>query len=661
MTMALTLKRGGAMAAALAMLMNSGMAYAQAAPMGPAKSVQVAGDTGAQASRRGPPDPELQRFFDEKVDREDLVRIQMRDGVGLNGTLLFPKGADRKNLPTVLTFFPYQISQVASSPETKMFLEHGYAVAVVNARGRYYSEGTYSFMGGSGNDGSDTVTWLASQPWSNGKVGTIGCSSSAEEQTKINPAQNPHLGAAIPRSAGAGIGKVGPYSEWGNVYRGGVFFNGWVAWWYGEGKYKPSFPKGLSHEDMLRIYSHWNLAQANPPIDWVKAWDILPHYDIIKATNMPPTDLDQWMTWPVNDPKWKTVDFGSEGDRNGSPALYVNDWYDISTGPNLAMYQYQRKNAANQTARDNTIMVVTPMQHCSHSRSTENTVVGERNMGDPRFAFNELYLRWFDRWLKGEQNGVENEPKVRAYLMGANEYRAYDNWPPKEAKAVTYYLDSDGKANTLAGDGRLTTAKPKKSAQDGFTYDPMKPTPIVGGQFCCVGGATAGSFDQSKVEGRPDVLVYTSEPLKQTVEVTGSIPVTLYLSSDVKDTDLAVTLVDVGPDGKAYNLDMQMLRVRYREGFDKQVMMEPGKRYKVELPPLVTSNAFLPGHRIRVAIASSAFPVYERNLNTGGANYNEKDGVTAHNVIHHGGVELSSITLPIVPTGVGRTTKVAAK
>jgi uncharacterized protein len=215
---------------------------------------------------------------------------------------------------------------------------------------------------------------------------------------------------------------------------------------------------------------------------------------------------------------------------------------------------------------------------------------------------------------------------------------------------VSYYLDSDGKANTRDGDGRLTPTRPTRTGQDAYTYDPLHPTPSVGGQLCCVPGVAPGAIDQRTVETRPDVLVYTTPPLSDTVNVTGPIKVSLYLSSDAKDTDLLVKLVDVYPDGRAYNLDEGVQRVRWREGYEEPVFMERGRVYKVDIPPLVTSNAFLPGHRIRIEIASSSFPHFERNLNTGGNNYDESDPMTAHNVIHHGPAYPSSVALSVIPT-----------
>ena len=591
------------------------------------------------------------------ADREDMVRITMRDGARLNGTLLFPKGRPRNDLPTVLIFFPYGIEGATQHFMVQSLLANGYAIAIVNERGRYYSDGTYTFLGGVGKDSSDTIDWLAKQPWSNGKVGAIGCSSSAEEQNMMNAMQNPHFAAAVPMSPGAGIGKVGPYNEMGSFYRGGVVENLWYTWYPTAGyTYRPAFPPNLSREDMLRLGRYWTLdPNVHPPtvsLDDPVIWT-LPENQILARLHAMPSDLDDFINRLPNDPRWNEVEFGKEGERNGAPTLYVNAWYDHSIEDNLAMYEYQRKNAANATARDNTFMIIAPTPHCRQMNATEDTVVGERDMGDARYDYVTFIQRWYEHWLKGIDNGVEKGPKVRAYLMGKNDWRTYDTWPPPAARPVTYYLDSNGGANTRKGDGRLTTTAPARAGMDGFTYDPMNPRPSKGGQAYPT--ERAGAEDQAAIEMRQDVLVYTTPPLTRTLEVTGDIKVTLYLSSDVKDTDLMVKLVDVYPDNHAYNLDEGVQRVRWRDGYDKPVFMERGKVYKVAVPPLVTSNAFLPGHRIRIEVSSSAFPMLERNLNTGGNNYDEKDWVVAHNVIHHAPNYRSEIILPVMPASGSST------
>ena len=205
-------------------------------------------------------------------------------------------------------------------------------------------------------------------------------------------------------------------------------------------------------------------------------------------------------------------------------------------------------------------------------------------------------------------------------------------------------------AHSLDGYGKLSLLKPaKENRPDSFAYDPMNPVPSYGGNVCCTGNAVqGGAFDQQRMETRNDILVYSTEPLQQGTEVSGAIETTLYVSSDAKDTDFTIKLIDVYPDGRAYNLDETILRARYREGFDKEVFMEKGKVYKLDLSAMSTSNYFAAGHRIRIEISSSNFPRFDRNMNTGGNNYDEAKGVVAHNQIHHSAMYPSQIKLPIV-------------
>ena len=299
-----------------------------------------------------------------------------------------------------------------------------------------------------------------------------------------------------------------------------------------------------------------------------------------------------------NDPAWYKGGLWNDSMRINIPGLWMMTWYDISVGPNLAAYNYVRKTARPEIANEQ-YAVIAPVLHCSYKRASEHTVVGERDMGDARLDYDALTYGWFDYFLKGEQNGIlEKTPKVRYYTMGSNKWQTSDTWPPAGAKPVTYYLSSGGSANTLYGDGALTDTRPGKDAPDKFVYDPMNPVPTHGGGFCCMGaGIKPGALDQRSIEARGDVLVYSTGPLKEGMEVSGPIDVTLFVSSDAKDTDFTVKLIDVLPDGTAYNLDENIQRVRYREGYDKPpVWMEKGKVYKVTLQPMQTSNYFAPGH-----------------------------------------------------------------
>jgi putative CocE/NonD family hydrolase len=331
------------------------------------------------------------------------------------------------------------------------------------------------------------------------------------------------------------------------------------------------------------------------------------------------------------------------------PGLWVMSWYDVSVGPNLATYNHVRSTARPQVASQQ-YAVIAPTLHCQQARATENTIVGERSVGDARLDYTALTYGWFDHFLKGERNGLlDTLPKVRYYTMGANKWQTSDVWPPRGAQTQTLYLSSEGHANTLNGDGRLVAGAPADDRPDAFTYDPMNPVPSHGGNVCCTGNAVrGGALDQREIEARPDVLVYSTDPLSEGVEVSGPVEVTLYVSSDAKDTDFTVKLLDVLPDGRAYNLDETIQRVRYREGYDKQVWMKPGTTYKVGLGPLNTSNYFDVRHRIRIEVSSSNFPRFERNLNTGGRNYDEATGVVARNTVHHSRAFPSQVKLTVV-------------
>jgi hypothetical protein len=331
-------------------------------------------------------------------------------------------------------------------------------------------------------------------------------------------------------------------------------------------------------------------------------------------------------------------------------------WYDVSVGPNLAMYNHVRKAAAPHIA-DQQWAIIAPVGHCAYTRATEDTIVGERSMGDARLDYQEIINGFFDRFVKGDASPrLAQLPKVTYYTMGLNKWQFSDAWPPRGSEPLTMYLSSGGRANTAGGDGILGPAPPEADRPDSFVYDPANPVLSVGGNVCCTGTAIqAGSFDQKKNESREDVLVYSSEPFKEGTELTGPITPTLYVSSNVKDTDFTVKILDVYPDGRAFNLDESIQRMRYREGYDKPpVWMEAGKVYKVSLQPLTTSNYFAPGHRVRIEVSSSNFPRFDRNLNTGGNNYDESAGVAAQNTVHHSKQYPSNVIFTVMKRGATR-------
>ncbi len=627
----------------------------------------------APAQQRTAPNPQLVAAREAKekelesiaiIDRK--VMVTMRDGKRMAADVYRPKDTSKK-YPVIFVRTPYNFNfwDVKDGIPADMSaqveaVKRGYAYVEMNERGHFFSEGNYDILGPPLTDGDDEINWMSSQVWANGKVGTIGCSSTAEWQLGVAAGGNPHYAAMIPQGFGAGVGRVGPYYEQGNWYRGGAVQMLFIAWLYGEqNTVRPMMPPNTSQEDLIRASKEFDLAQQLPPVDWDKALRHLPEQDIIKAVDGPHgifADREEVSTGGAmikrtpNDPAWYRGGLWHDDHPINVPGFWFMSWYDVSIGPNLAAYNSVRKTARPEVANEQ-YAVIAPTLHCSYTRATEHTVVGERDMGDARLDYNALTYGWFDHFLKGEDNGVlQTMPKVRYYTMGLNKWQTSDTWPPQGAQPMTLFLSSGGKANSLIGDGSLNDGAPSADRPDAFTYDPMNPVPSYGGNVCCTGNAvTGGAFDQRKMEARNDILVYSSEPLKEGIEVSGPITATLYVSSDAKDTDFTVKLIDVSPDGTAYNLDETILRARYRDGFDKPpVMMEAGKVYKLTLTPMTTSDYFPAGHRVRVEVSSSNFPRFDRNLNTGGNNYDEAKGVVAHNEVHHSAEYPSKIELTVV-------------
>ena len=587
---------------------------------------------------------------------DQKVMMPMRDGIRLATDIYRPK-TDKK-VPIIFSRTPYNFNSWGDGEQKTRTVQRaleavkrGYAYVVQNERGRYFSEGEWDILGVPLTDGYDAFSWMKDQEWSNGKIGTYGCSSTAEWQMAVAALDHPSHAAMVPQGFGAGVGRVGDIMEQGNWYRGGAEQLLFFSWLYGveHDKFKPRIPEGATQEDLIRISRFYDLAPENPPIDMAQALSHLPIQDILKNINGKKEIFDKMVRRKPNDPDWFTGGIYHDDMEIPMPSFWFASWYDVSITPNLSLFNHVHNNAKDADVRDNQYLVIAPTLHCAYTRATENTIVGERSVGDARLNYDEQIYAWWDLWLKGETNDFkEKTPRVQYYTMGSNKWQAAEQWPPKDSRMTTYYLNSDGNANTLNGSGTLSTKRPSKDNQDTIIYDPMNPVTSYGGNVCCTGNAVqGGAFDQQAMEEREDILVYTTDVLKEGVEMTGFIESTLFLSSDVKDTDITLKIIDVYPDGRAYNLDETIQRVRYREGYDKEVFMEDGKVYKVDLTPMATSNYFEKGHRIRIEVSSSNFPRFARNLNTGGNNYDEAAGIIATNNIHHSKTYPSQIRLPI--------------
>ncbi|MGF1463810.1 MAG: CocE/NonD family hydrolase [Maricaulaceae bacterium] len=598
-------------------------------------------------------DEALREELAELADAEVKVLVPMRDGVGLASNIYRPKDAEGP-LPTIFWRTPYNFNELAGTRlrQAVEAVSRGYAFVLQNERGRYYSEGEFEILGYPQTDGYDALDWIAEQDWSNGKVGTIGCSSSAEWQLALAAQAHPAHAAMVPMASGAGIGRVGEFYEQGNWYTGGVERNLFFVWLYNvDNPLRAQIPGGLDPETRAHIGGYNDLAATKPEVDWTKQIKHLPVTELLSDLGEPPGTFEAFIPRKPNDPGWYEGGLYHDDMGWGVPALWFNSWYDVSIGPNMALFNHVRENGDTELVRDNQYVVAGPNVHCRFLDYGPDYEVGELNVGDTSFDTIGLVYQWFDHWLKDDHTAwTADIPKVQYYTLGAGEWRSDETWPPQGAEAKKLYLHSEGAANSHYGDGKLSFDPPEgDQPTDRFAADPLNPVLTIGGGDCCNGGIVQpGPRAQRSVSARADVLVYTSDPLEEPLEVTGFTDALLHVSSDAKDADFAVKLVDVHPDGAAYIVDDTILRARYREGYDQEVFMTPDEIYALDFTPMTSSIVFDKGHRIRVEIAGSNFPKFVRNLNTGGDVVDETEGVVATSAVHHTAEHPSYLVLPVV-------------
>jgi putative CocE/NonD family hydrolase len=363
------------------------------------------------------------------------------------------------------------------------------------------------------------------------------------------------------------------------------------------------------------------------------------------TAELAPYFLD-WLAHPLYDDYWKPWSIEENYQNIQVPALHVAAWYDIFLGGSLRNYMGLHAHAGNEEARKGQHLMVIIGGHSGNGRT-----VGQVDFGpNAPFDENTLILDFYDYLFLGKQNEFANGKPVKIFVMGKNEWRFEDAWPLQRAKETRYLLESNGKANSTSGDGTLVTAAEVRQAADTYVYDPGDPVPTVGGPLCCDGNhLAAGPRDQKDVEARSDVLVYSTPPLEQDLEVTGPIMLDLFAKSSSVDTDFTGKLVDVWPDGRAINLTEGILRARFRESTSKADLIELGKVYEYKIDLWATSNVFLKGHRIRLEVSSSNFPRFDRNLNTGKSAAATSEFVKATNTVLHDKEHPSALILPVIP------------
>ncbi len=558
-------------------------------------------------------------FGNTKVIPSYNVMVPMRDGVRLSTDIYKP--AKPGKYPTILVRDTYDNgSWDKHIAEGYTWAERGYVFIHQNVRGRYDSEGgahyPYKFEA---KDGYDTQMWIAEQSWSNGKVGMMGGSYLASVQWLSAPLGAPSLTAIAPRMT--------PYNYYEDVayYTGGAFqLSSRIGW--------ATLISGRTNQ--IRHYD-WN--------------EKLLHLPLITLDNAIGHDLPHfrdWLSHPSYDDYWETYNVEARASEIDVPAYNIAGWYDVFLRGNLTSYKDMREKAKSEKARKSQKLIIGPWPHTANPA---------RKLGDLDFGeaaaidFDPLHIKWFDYWLKGDENSFMQEPPVRLFVMGENVWRYEQEWPLARTEYTKFYFHSAGGANTAVGDGALDQIAPSEiEPSDAFVYDPDIPVPTVGGNLMFK-TTPAGPFDQTSVEARKDVLVYSTGPLEADMEVTGPVTVTLYAASSATDTDFTAKLVDVHPDGKAYNLVDGIVRARYRKSLKQPELIEPGKVYAYEIDLWATSNLFRKGHQIRVEISSSNYPRFDRNPNTGHAFGVDAEKQVARQMIYHTPEYPSHITLPIIP------------
>jgi hypothetical protein len=561
------------------------------------------------------------------VTFEHNVSLKLRDGVTLHADIYRPQAEGQ--FPVLLERTPYD-----KNGGTAFGLKaaaRGYVVIIQDVRGRYGSEGEwYPFLHES-DDGYETVEWAAALPYSNGKVGMFGGSYVGATQMLAAIAHPPHLAAICP------VVTASNYHE-GWTYQGGAFEQ-----WFNE-----SWTSGLAQNTLNRRVS----AETNAS----KGVSALPlaSYPLFNFSEFRSSDLTgslapyflDWLAHPSYDDYWKRWSIEDHYSDITVPVLTIAAWYDIFQGGSIRNYMGLRARAGSEAARKGQHLLVTIGGHAGNGRK-----IGDVDFGAAAAEYdeNEITLSWYDYLFQGTQNGFSQKP-VRIFVMGANQWRDEDDWPLARARSTRYFLHSAGRANSLGGNGTLSTLPPAAEPSDHYGYDPANPAPTVGGPLCCDRDhLEAGPRDQRPVEARDDVLVYSSTPFAEDVEVTGPVRVELYASSSAVDTDFTGKLVDVGPDGFAQNLTEGIIRARYRDSSEKPGWLTPGEAYKFSLDLWSTSNLFRKGHTLRLEISSSNFPRFDRNLNTGEDPKTADQYVSARNVIYHDSAHPSALLLPIVP------------
>ena len=548
----------------------------------------------------------------------------MRDGVILRADVLRP-AADGK-FPVLVYRTPYGKDEAQNEYTTfKHALERGYAVVIQDVRGRFHSDGEFCPYENEGRDGYDTIEWSASQPWSNGAVGTFGLSYPGAVQWLAAVQNPPHLKAMVPAMT---------FSTPQNFfYAGGTWDMSWIEWIWDniawDTRAKKNLPGPGTYAAALSAWRQEGPAMLNT----------LPLLELKPLQQVAPYYFD-WLQHPPEDSWWNWGELRDKYSRTSAAVLNLSGWYDDNYGPEGATTNYAGLVKARTGGKDNrTHLLLGPWVHGVDS--TAKTRSGEREFG-PTAAidYDDVVLSWMDYSLKGIDNGVDRQKPVRYFVMGRNQWRESDRWPPTAVETPMFLFPPTGSVRS----GQLQTAPPdKKESFSQFASDPANP---VTNPY-----DSSGAHDYAKLSERADVLTFDSEILQQEIEVTGPIKVRIWVSCDCRDFDLWTRLLDVAADGTALNLmspGLDVQRASYRDLSRGRQLLFPGKIYELRLENLITSNVFLRGHRLRLQISASFTPNFSRNLQSGKSEVNSAEMKKAHIRVFHDAAHPSQVRLPLV-------------
>jgi uncharacterized protein len=567
-----------------------------------------------------------------RVSVERDVPVTMRDGVRLFADVFRPAGDGP--FPVLILRTPYekQYALSYSYAHPAWYAANGYVVVVQDTRGRYRSEGAWEPFRNEPLDGFDTVAWAAALPGTSGRVGMYGASYPGAVQIQAAIERAPGLACICPA-----ITSSGPYADW--TYEGGALHLAFATWWAMSLSMDSARRAGL-----LDLQARLGEAAGSPSAFYAQ----LPLSQMPLLRDAGSTFFFDWLAHDTFDDYWKRLAFGDRYGSVGVPGLHIGGWYDIFLNGTLRNFTGIDANGS-EGGQGRQRLLIGPWYHYPWSRYT-----GQLDFGTSAASsiIDDEQLRFYDWILRDRDDGIGSQPPVRLFVMGENRWRDETAWPLARAVETPYYLHSAGRAAGLEGDGTLSSEPPLDESHDTYFFNPADPSPSRGGHSCCEEAVTPmGPYDQRQVERRMDVLCYTSRPLADALEVTGPVSVTLWAATNAVDTDWVARLVDVYPDGRAINLTEGIIRASYRNGVERRELVDRDKVTKYRIDLRATSNVFLPGHRVRVDVASSSFPLWDRNPNTGmaAADAGLQDLAPATQAVFHDAARPSHIILPIVP------------